>query len=116
MDKFEELIWPAFLKYCAENDIIFNFDNITKNVVRVADGVVHLRKPVKGGKDTWVPLDKEFVRMVYIAITHHKNRITLGELEILFGEIRDLPFVFRVLSKMENLFKYDWREKRIYLK
>ena len=117
MDKFDELIWPAFLKYCSENGIIFDIEDlIKKNVVKVADSTVHLRKAVKGGRDTWVALDTEFIRMIYQAIVHHKNRITLGELAILFHDTRDLGFVFKVFSKLENLFRYDWREKRIYLK
>jgi len=116
VDKFEELIWPAFVKYCSEKDIIYNLDNVTKNVVKVADGAVHLRKSGKGKRDTWIALDKEFVRMVYQGMVNHRNRITLGELQILFGDVRDLPFVFKVFCKLENLCHYDFREKRVYLK
>jgi hypothetical protein len=116
VDKFEELVWPAFLKFCSENEIVYNLDNVTKNVVKVADGAIHLRKSIKGRRDTWVALDKEFVRMAYQAMLNHKNRITLGELDILYPNTRDLGFVFKVFSKLENIFRYEFREKRVYLK
>jgi hypothetical protein len=84
--------------------------------VRVVDGSVQLRKGIEKGKEIWVNLDKEFVKVIYHSMLAHKKRITLGELEILFPTVRDVPFIFKVFSKMDNLFRYDFREARVYLK
>ena len=116
VDRFEELVWPAFVKYCSENEYIFNLDNVTKNVVLVTDGTVLLQKGIRGGREVWVTVDKEFVHVVFQGIMGHRRRITLNELEILFPSVRDLEFVFQVFSKMENLFRYDFKEGRVYLK
>ena len=68
MDRFEELVWPAFVKYCSENEYIFNHDNVTKNVVQVADATVQLRKGIRGGREVWVTVDKEFAKIVFQGI------------------------------------------------
>ncbi len=116
MDKFEELVWPSFLKFCDANELIFNHDNLTKNVVKVVDGSVKLRKGIEKDREIWVTLDKEFVKVIYASMVAHRRRITLGELEILFPGVRDVPFIFKVFSKMDNLFRYEFREGRVYLK